>query len=171
MNSIFHNTTIQDFLKKLALTIVQENKHQNQVAIVGLQPRGVFFSERLFAEIQALNPTTIYKHGKLDITFFRDDIRKELHKATSTEIDFDVEEKKVILCDDVLYTGRTIRAGLDALLSFGRPKKVELCVLIDRKNSRELPIQPNYVGVEVDAYTDKKVKVTWMNNECQVFVD
>lgn len=171
MNSIFHNTTIQDFLKKLALTIVQENKDLAEVAIVGLQPRGVFFSERLFEEIKKLHSNTIFKHGKLDITFFRDDIRKELHKATSTEIDFDVEEMKVILCDDVLYTGRTIRAGLDAILSFGRPKKVELCVLIDRKNSRELPIQPNYVGVEVDAYTDKKVKVTWMNNECQVFVD
>ena len=101
------------------------------------------------------------QYGKLDITFHRDDVRKELHVPNQTDIKFSIEGKKVILIDDVLYTGRTIRAALDALLSFGRPEKVELLVLIDRRYSRQLPIQPDYTGKSIDSIVTQKVKVLW----------
>jgi pyrimidine operon attenuation protein/uracil phosphoribosyltransferase len=104
-------------------------------------------------------------YGQLDITFYRDDIRKGLHVANTTHLPFDVENRKVILVDDVLYTGRTIRAALDALLDFGRPAEVSLCVLIDRRFSRELPIQPDYTGKVIDTIVSQKVKVNWKENE------
>ena len=97
----------------------------------------------------------------MDITFYRDDVRKVLHIANATEIPFSIEGKKVVLIDDVLYTGRTIRAALDALLDFGRPSKVALCVLIDRRFSRELPIQPDFSGKAIDTIVSDKVKVNW----------
>ena len=97
----------------------------------------------------------------LDITFYRDDVRYELHKGTKTDIPFSIEDKKVMLIDDVLYTGRTIRAALDALQDFGRPQKVELCVLVNRRFNRELPIQPDYFGKAIDTLTSQKVKVEW----------
>ena len=106
-------------------------------------------------------PTAPVHYGKLDITFYRDDIRKGLHIANRTDIPFSIEGKNVILIDDVLYTGRTIRAALDALLDFGRPEKVELCILIDRRFSRQLPIQPDYIGKSIDAIVSQKVKVFW----------
>jgi pyrimidine operon attenuation protein/uracil phosphoribosyltransferase len=92
-------------------------------------------------------------------------VRKGLHVANKTYLPFDIENKKVILVDDVLYTGRTIRAALDALLDFGRPAEVSLCVLIDRRFSRELPIQPDYTGKVIDTIVSQKVKVNWKENE------
>jgi pyrimidine operon attenuation protein / uracil phosphoribosyltransferase len=103
-------------------------------------------------------------YGILDITFYRDDVRNELHVANQTDIPFSIENRKVILVDDVLYTGRTIRAALDALIDFGRPRKVELCVLIDRRFSRELPIQPDYAGKAIDSIITQRVKVAWQEN-------
>ena len=97
----------------------------------------------------------------MDITFYRDDVRKELHLPNKTNVPFSIENKIVILIDDVLYTGRTIRAALDALLDFGRPEKVELCVLIDRRYSRQLPIQADYIGKSIDSIISQKVKVYW----------
>ena len=101
--------------------------------------------------------------GNLDITFFRDDFRRREKPLipSITNIDFSLENKKVILVDDVLYTGRTIRAGLDALLTFGRPSKVELLVLIDRRFRRDLPIQADYVGKMVDSLISERVSVEW----------
>src|SRR4030095_8119883 len=104
-------------------------------------------------------------YGKLDITFYRDDVRKELHVPNQTDIKFSIEGRKVVLVDDVLYTGRTIRAALDALLSFGRPDKVELMVLIDRRYSRHLPIQPDYIGKSIDSIITQKVKVLWQEKD------
>jgi pyrimidine operon attenuation protein/uracil phosphoribosyltransferase len=115
--------------------------------------------------IQQEFPGTTVPYGKLDITFYRDDIRKELHMPNRTEIPFSVEGKKVVLIDDVLYTGRTIRAALDALIDFGRPEKVELCVLIDRRFSRQFPIQADYTGRIVDAFETQKVKVRWQEKD------
>ena len=105
------------------------------------------------------------RYGKLDITFYRDDVRKSLHIANATDIPFSIENKKVVLIDDVLYTGRTIRAALDALLDFGRPSKVSLCVLVDRRFSRELPIHPDYTGKTIDTIISQKVKVCWMEKD------
>ncbi|HNE93882.1 MAG TPA: bifunctional pyr operon transcriptional regulator/uracil phosphoribosyltransferase PyrR, partial [Chitinophagaceae bacterium] len=105
------------------------------------------------------------EYGKLDITFYRDDVRNELHIANKTDINFSIENKRVVLIDDVLWTGRTIRAALDALIDFGRPAKVELCVLINRRFNRELPIQPDYTGKAIDTFISEKVKVAWKEND------
>jgi len=101
----------------------------------------------------------------LDITFYRDDVRTGLHELNQTDIPFSVENKEVVLIDDVLWTGRTIRAALDALLDFGRPAKVELCVLIDRRFSRQLPIQADYIGKSIDSFITQKVKVYWKEKD------
>lgn len=152
-------------IKRLAHQILENNPVPNDTVIIGLQPRGVFLSDRIMDEIRKEPAAKNINYGKLDITFYRDDIRKELHVANHTDIPFSIEGKRVILIDDVLYTGRTIRAALDALLDFGRPGKVELCVLIDRRFSRQLPIQPDYVGKAIDSIISQKVKVEWDKEE------
>ena len=152
-------------IKRLAHQILENNPVPNDTVIIGLQPRGVFLSDRIMDEIRKEPAAKNINYGKLDITFYRDDIRKELHVANHTDIPFSIEGKRVILIDDVLYTGRTIRAALDALLDFGRPGKVELCVLIDRRFSRQLPIQPDYVGKAIDSIISQKVKVEWDKKE------
>jgi pyrimidine operon attenuation protein/uracil phosphoribosyltransferase len=105
--------------------------------------------------------------GNLDITFFRDDFRRREKPLipSITNLDFSIENKKVVLVDDVLYTGRTIRSGLDALLTFGRPSKIELLVLIDRRFRRDLPIQANYIGKAVDTLVSERVSVEWKETE------
>jgi pyrimidine operon attenuation protein/uracil phosphoribosyltransferase len=132
---------------------------------IGMQPRGVRVSKLLVESIQKLCPEEKIKYGVLDITFYRDDVRNELHIANKTDISFSVDGKIVILIDDVLYTGRTIRAALDAIQDFGRPQKVELCVLVDRRFNRELPIQPDYYGKAIDTAFSQKVKVEWDREE------
>jgi pyrimidine operon attenuation protein/uracil phosphoribosyltransferase len=155
---------LPSIIKRLAHQILETYPGLANTVIVGLQPRGVFLSDKIVAALQQeLSPEQVV-YGKLDITFFRDDIRRELHLPTETDLPFSIEGKTVILIDDVLYTGRTIRAALDALLSFGRPSKVALCVLVDRKPSRELPIQPDFAGKEMDTLTPHKVKVRWKEN-------
>jgi pyrimidine operon attenuation protein/uracil phosphoribosyltransferase len=148
-------------IKRLAHQVLENNVSLENSVLIGLQPRGIFLSDQIVAEIKKEFPTVKVEYGKLDITFYRDDIRRELHVANHTDIPFSIEAKKVILIDDVLYTGRTIRAALDALLDFGRPEKVELCVLIDRRYSRQFPIQPDYVGKSIDSIISQKVKVYW----------
>jgi pyrimidine operon attenuation protein/uracil phosphoribosyltransferase len=107
------------------------------------------------------------QQGLLDITFYRDDFRRrdEPLAATSTNINFLVEDKKVVIIDDVLYSGRSVRAALTAIQSYGRPKNIELLVLIDRRFSRHLPIQPNYRGRQVDAINEEKVLVSWKETD------
>ena len=148
-------------IKRLAHQILENNTDLTETVFIGLQPRGIFLSDRIVDEIRKELPAANIQYGKLDITFYRDDIRKELHIANQTDIPFSIEGKRVVLIDDVLYTGRTIRAALDALLDFGRPGKVELCVLIDRRFSRQLPIQPDYTGKSIDSIISQKVKVEW----------
>lgn len=148
-------------IKRLAHQILENHVHLQNTVLIGLQPRGVYLSDRIVEEIKQVEPDIRISYGKLDITFYRDDIRKELHVPNRTDIDFSIEEKQVVLIDDVLYTGRTIRAALDALMDFGRPANVELMVLIDRRYSRQLPIQPNYTGKAIDSIITQKVKVLW----------
>jgi len=151
-------------VQRLSHQILEQHIDLKDTVIIGLQPRGILLSNRIVAELGKLVPTQSIQYGKLDITFYRDDIRKELHIANKTEIPFSVENKKVVIIDDVLYTGRTIRAALDALLDFGRPSKVSLCVLIDRRFKRELPIEANYIGRAIDTLSNEKVMVRWNDN-------
>ena len=146
---------------RLAHQLLESNLHLQDVVFIGLQPRGVQVADRIVKCVSNIIGDEKINYGLLDITFYRDDVRDELHFANKTDIPFSIEAKTVILIDDVLYTGRTIRAALDAIQDFGRPKKVELCVLVDRRFNRELPIQPDYCGKAIDSVTSQKVKVDW----------
>jgi pyrimidine operon attenuation protein/uracil phosphoribosyltransferase len=152
-------------IRRLCHQLLENHDELKDTVIIGLQPRGIFVSDRLVAGLRDALGARPIPYGKLDITFYRDDVHKELHIANETEIRFSIENKKVVLVDDVLHTGRTIRAALDALLDFGRPRKVELCVLIDRRYSRELPIQPDYSGKTIDSLITDRVKVLWQERD------
>lgn len=152
-------------VNRLCHQLIENHDDFLHSAIIGLQPRGIYLAKRIHTKLQSILKTKSIHLGQLDITFYRDDFRKKELIPESTDIDFILEDKKVILVDDVLFTGRTIRAGLDAMLAFGRPKNVELLVLIDRRFSRQLPIQPNYVGKTIDSITTEKVRVEWKEIE------
>jgi pyrimidine operon attenuation protein / uracil phosphoribosyltransferase len=161
LKSILTEPQLEITIKRLAHQVLENHVDLTNTVVIGLQPRGIYLSDRIVDEIRKDTPADKIQYGKLDITFYRDDIRKELHIANRTDIPFSIEGKNVVLIDDVLYTGRTIRAALDALLDFGRPEKVELCVLIDRRFSRQLPIQPDYIGKSIDSILSQKIKVYW----------
>jgi pyrimidine operon attenuation protein/uracil phosphoribosyltransferase len=158
---------LQITLHRLACQLIENHDNFKNTALIGLQPRGSFLLRRL--EQILVNDYGIkdLKTGLLDITFYRDDFRRsnEPLKANSTDIPFVVENTNVVIVDDVLYTGRSIRAALTALQSFGRPSSIELLTLIDRRFSRHLPIQPDYNGRQVDAIGNQKVRVSWMDND------
>ena len=156
---------IQLTVKRLAHQVLENHIQLQNTVLIGLQPRGIYLSDRIVDEIRAEENGLLINYGKLDITFYRDDIRKEIHVPNQTDIKFSIEDKNVILIDDVLYTGRTIRAALDALMDFGRPAKVELMVLIDRRYSRQLPIQPDYTGKSIDSIITQRVKVLWKEKD------
>jgi pyrimidine operon attenuation protein/uracil phosphoribosyltransferase len=165
LKSILAQQQISLTIKRLANQLLENHLDPNECAFIGIQPRGIYLSDRIVNEIIRESGDQKINYGKLDITFYRDDIRKELHVPNHTEIDFSIEGKNVVLIDDVLYTGRTIRAAMDALMDFGRPAKVELLVLIDRRYNRELPIQPDYVGKTIDSIVSQKVKVRWAEKD------
>jgi pyrimidine operon attenuation protein/uracil phosphoribosyltransferase len=158
---------INIILHRLACQLVEKHLDFSNTVLVGMQPRGKYLADRikkiLEDEYQIQNLTL----GFLDITFFRDDFRRgdKPLEASETQIDFLVEDKKVVFIDDVLYTGRSINAALTAIQSFGRPSEVELLTLIDRRFSRHLPIQPDYRGRQVDAINNEKVLVKWQDND------
>ena len=154
-------------LHRLACQLIEKHLDFSETILIGIQPRGTFLAERLKELLENEYKISNILLGYLDITFFRDDFRrndKQL-EANKTQIDFLVENKKVIFIDDVLYTGRSIRAALTAVQSFGRPASIELLTLIDRRFSRDLPIQPDYRGRQVDAINDEKVKVCWQEQD------
>ena len=164
MKTILSGQQLSFVIQRLSNQLLENHVNLENTVLIGIQPRGIFFSDRIVAELKKQMSTQI-SYGKLDITFYRDDVRQGLHIINQTNIPFSIENKNVILIDDVLYTGRTIRAALDALLDFGRPSKVELCILIDRKFSRELPIQADYVGKSIDSIISQKVKVFWKEKD------
>jgi pyrimidine operon attenuation protein / uracil phosphoribosyltransferase len=148
-------------LLRLCHQLIEHHVDFKDAVMMAIQPRGVYLGRRMHALMQGLLPDLRMPYGELDVTFFRDDVRRHGSPliANATKIDFLVEGKRVILIDDVLYTGRTIRAALDAMLAFGRPDSVELLVLVDRKRQRELPVEAMYIGISVDALPDEKVIV------------
>ena len=158
---------IDIILHRLACQLIEKHLDFSNTILIGLQPRGKFLAQRIKDLLEKEYKVKEIQLGFLDITFFRDDFRRgeKPLEANKTEINFIVEDKKVVFIDDVLYTGRSINAALTAIQSFGRPSEVELMVLIDRRFSRHLPIQPDYRGRQVDAINDEKVKVCWLENE------
>jgi pyrimidine operon attenuation protein/uracil phosphoribosyltransferase len=165
MKIILNEQQLAITIQRLANQLLENHLDLQNTVLIGIQPRGIYFSDRIVRQLQSeVNPEAI-RYGKLDITFYRDDVRTGLHELNQTDIPFSIENKEVVLIDDVLWTGRTIRAALDALLDFGRPAKVELCVLIDRRFSRQLPIQADYVGRPIDSIITQKVKVYWIEKD------
>jgi len=149
-------------LNRICYQLIESHGDFSDTVLIGLQPRGVHVLTRLKTQLESILQKEIIC-GKLDVTFYRDDFRRREKQLipSVTNIDFSIENKRVVLIDDVLYTGRTIRSGLDALLAFGRPKRVELLVLIDRRFQRDLPIQADYTGKMVDTINSERVSVEW----------
>lgn len=158
---------IHIILHRLACQLIENHIGFEDTVLIGLQPRGVFLAERLAKILSEDYQIPNLKVGYLDITFYRDDFRRSGKplEANSTRIDCVVDKKNVVFIDDVLYTGRSIRAALTAIQSFGRPENVELLTLIDRRFSRHLPIQPTYRGRQVDAINEEKVIVNWAEKD------
>lgn len=156
-------------ITRLCHQLIENHSDFSNSVIIGIQPRGIFLAKRIQGELGRILSQADIQHGNLDITFFRDDFRRKegIHLPNSTEINFIIEGKKVILVDDVLWTGRTIRAALDAILVFGRPQTVELLTLVDRRYSRHLPIKADYIGIQVDTIHSQKVIVHWQETDLE----
>lgn len=168
MQVLLTSTQLNLTINRLAQQLVEDKASLADTVFIALQPRGVFIGDAIVRQLATLTNDEVH-YGKLDITFYRDDVRNELHHPNKTEIPFSVDRKNVVLIDDVLYTGRTIRAALDALMDFGRPKSVKLCVLVNRRFERELPIQPDYFGIAINTLQQQKVKVVQETNEVVVY--
>lgn len=149
-------------LQRLCHQLIENHDDFSKTVLIGLQPRGIHVLNRLKQLLEEKLKHNV-QCGNLDITFYRDDFRRREKPLipSATNIDFILENKCVVLIDDVLYTGRSIRSGMDALLAYGRPSKVELLTLIDRRFKRHLPIQADYVGKTVDTVVSERVTVTW----------
>ena len=165
--TLLNATEIHVALHRLACQLIENHDTFSNTVLIGIQPRGIFLAERIKLLLETEYNVKNIELGYLDITFYRDDFRRNDKpiEANRTKINFIVEDKKVVFIDDVLYTGRSIRAALTAIQSFGRPLEIELLTFIDRRFSRHLPIQPDYRGRQVDAINNEKVKVCWKEND------
>lgn len=153
-------------INRLCYQIIENFNSEEDCILIGMQPRGVHLGRRIKKRLEEIGAGLNVVYGEIDISLYRDDFRRrELSEITESKMDFVIEDKRVILIDDVLYTGRTIRAGLDAILAYGRPREVQLLVLIDRKFSRQLPIEAKYIGKKVDSFASQKVNVEWEETE------
>lgn len=153
-------------INRLCYQLIENHNDFSETVLIGLQPRGINVLTRIKSRLEEILGKEVVC-GNLDITFYRDDFRRRETPLipSATNIDFDIENKNVVIMDDVLYTGRTIRSGLDALLAFGRPKKVELLTMIDRRFRRDLPISADYIGKSVDTLISERVSVEWKEIE------
>ncbi len=159
---ILSNPLLDITLNRLCQQLIENHRDFSNSVILGLQPRGIYLAERITKKLREETSIDI-KLGYLDTTFFRDDFRRRDSplKPNETKVPFVIENKKVILIDDVLATGRMVRAAIDAMQAFGRPKKVELLCLINRRYERDLPIQPDYTGMRVNTLDTQRVLVEW----------
>ena len=153
-------------LNRLCYQLIENHNQFEDTVLIGLQPRGVNVLNRLKIRLEQILGMSVVC-GALDITFYRDDFRRRERPIipSATNIDFIVENKRVVLIDDVLYTGRTIRSGIDAMMAYGRPASVELLALVDRRFKRQLPIQADYVGKTIDTLATERVNVEWKEVE------
>jgi pyrimidine operon attenuation protein/uracil phosphoribosyltransferase len=162
---------VELILTRICHQLVEDHGYFENTAILALQPKGTPLGKALVKKLDALFGIKA-TYGELDTTFHRDDFRRsdKLLIPNEVNIDFEIEKKRIILVDDVLYTGRSIRAALDAVNDYGRPASIDLVTLINRKYKREVPIQPDYVGEHIDSRTDDYVKVEWADDQCQVWI-
>lgn len=159
---------IEIILRRFCHQLIENHDDFDNTVLLGLQPRGPILLDKIVKILEEISGVNV-PSGYLDATFHRDDFRRRDFplKANETKINFLVEGKKVILVDDVLYKGRSVRAAMDAMIAFGRPQKVELMVLIDRKLTRDYPIMPDYYGVRVHTLESQYVLVEWADNGCE----
>ena len=160
---ILKGSRFEVMVERLCQELIENYGDFENACIIGIQPRGIMFANRICSHLERIDGLGHVNYGKLDITFYRDDFRtREIPlSGNTTEIDFLVENKRVILVDDVLYSGRTVQAAMTAVQHYGRASQIELAVLIDRRFNRHLPIQPDYTGLVVDAVDEAYVKVEW----------
>ncbi len=149
-------------VSRLAQQLIENHQDFADTVLLGMQPRGIYFAERVSRALSRALGREV-PLGYLDATFYRDDFRRRDTplRPNTTHVPFVIENKRVILIDDVLATGRMVRAALDAMTAFGRPRKVELLVLIDRRYNRDLPIKPDYTGMKVNTLESQRVLVEW----------
>ena len=161
--NLLNSKDIEIILHRLACQLIENHNDFSNTVLIGLQPRGTFLANRIADLLKNEYEVKDLQLGLLDITFYRDDFRRRDAPlaATASKMDFLIEGKNVVIIDDVLFSGRSIRAALTAMQSYGRPESIELLVLIDRRFSGHLPIQPDYRGRQVDAINEEKVLVTW----------
>ncbi|MCD6543064.1 MAG: bifunctional pyr operon transcriptional regulator/uracil phosphoribosyltransferase PyrR [Flavobacteriaceae bacterium] len=164
--TLLNEKEIHIILHRLACQLIENHQDFSNTVLIGIQPRGIYLANRLVKLLKEDYNIKDITLGVLDITFYRDDFRRREDplKANKTEINFIVDNTNVVFIDDVLFSGRSIRAALTAIQDFGRPKSIELLVLIDRRFSRHLPIQPDYKGRQVDVIKNEQVKVEWKEN-------
>jgi len=159
---ILASPLLEIVISRLGQELIENHQNFEETVLMGLQPRGIYFAERVVRELSR----TLQKDiplGYLDATFYRDDFRRRETplRPNTTHVPFLIENKKVVLIDDVISTGRMVRAALDAMTAFGRPRSVELLVLIDRRYNRDLPIKPDYTGKRVNTLESERVLVEW----------
>lgn len=164
LRQLLDATGVARCLDEIATAIDARWKDEKRLALVGVYRRGVPFANALAARLRALGREVDF--GRIDITQYRDDLQTMsiLPKLEGSDLEFDLDDAVVILCDEVIYTARTSRAALEELLDFGRPRSVELAVLVDRAG-RELPFQPNYTGISVDLPPDERVSVRFVDGD------
>lgn len=163
---ILNETEINILISRLTRQLIENHNTFQDSILIGVQPKGIYVADRLRKKLLELSGIKVVT-GAIDTTFFRDDFRRKDKPLLPSvnNLDFSIEGKRIILVDDVLFSGRTIRAAMDALMTFGRPASIELLVLIDRRFSRNLPIEANYVGKYVDTLSSERVEVTWNETE------
>jgi pyrimidine operon attenuation protein / uracil phosphoribosyltransferase len=166
---------VELILLRLCHQLIENHSDVKSLCIIGIQERGVLLADRIKYHLDSILETPTYQYGKLDITFYRDDFRRREVpiKASSTELDFSVEDKNVVLVDDVLYTGRTVHAAMAAIQDYGRPRRIEMLCMVDRRFNRHFPIRADYAGVSIDSLDEAYVKVGWQEldgkNEVRLF--
>ena len=158
-------------LTRMCHELVEKHHNFENSVIIALQPRGILLGKAILSKLEGLFNIKA-NYGELDATFHRDDFRRTDKPLipNKMEMNFPIEGKHIILIDDVLFTGRSIRASLDAINDYGRPASIELLTLINRKYKREVPIHPDYIGEHVDSRTDDFVKVDWNNEKCKIWI-
>ncbi|SUZ95982.1 uncharacterized protein METZ01_LOCUS48836 [marine metagenome] len=160
---LLNSNQIDIIINRLVCQLIENHTDFNDTVLIGLQPRGIYLLDKIIDVFSKKYTNKKIIHRNLDYTFFRDDFRRgeKTINPKSSNIDISIENKKIVLIDDVLFTGRSIRAAMSSIDSYGRPKSIELMVLIDRRFKRELPIEANYFGAKIDTIKGDKVSVIW----------
>lgn len=163
---ILNEAEVDILISRMTRQLIENHNLFENSILIGVQPRGIYMANRLKKKLKELSGIEVTT-GAIDTTFFRDDFRRKDKPLLPSvnNIDFSIESKKIILTDDVLFSGRTVRAAMDALMTYGRPSSIELLVLVDRRFSRNLPIEANYVGKYIDTLSNERVEVMWKETE------